>query len=371
MYLLMGKAKIEVKNLSVGMTLCTDVCTKSGQLVINNGTILTQHLIDKLKYFQIDFVLIDNADETNDSSKKNEKHIHRVSKTHLQRIRESEEFIQFNQVYFEHMKNFETDLKNIVNSSSSKIDMDTLLTVPTTLLNNVGTDIGLFDLLNNIRHLDDSTYAHSLNVAIIASIVGKWLHLSDADLKILTSCGLLHDIGKLMVSESILKKPAKLTKEEFAQIQQHTSLGYSILKNKDIDSRIKSCALLHHEKADGSGYPLGKKRESLPLFSQIITIVDTYEAMTANRVYRQGLCPFEVIKLFEKEGFSKYNVQILLIFLEHLVQTYIGYTAQLTDGRIGEIVFINKMNLSHPIIKIDNNFIDLTKEINVEIESLL
>lgn len=369
----MKKKRLRVHKLSEGMILFNDVCTENGQLVVNGGTVLNQYSIDRLHDYNIDSVLISIPDEDNINNSTSTNFVRYVvkPKTHLQRIRESKEFEQFHKIYFTHMKNFETHLNDIANSNATTIDIDTLLAAPTALVNNVDTTFAIFDLLLNIRHLDDSTYAHSLNVSIIASIVGKWLHLSEQDQKILTSCGLLHDIGKLLIPPEVLQKPGKLTPEEFELIKQHTTYGYTILKDKELDPRIKASALLHHEKADGSGYPLGKKRESLPFFSQIITIVDTYEAMTANRVYRDGLCPFKVIKLYEEEGFTKYNVQILMTFVEKLVQTYIGYTVRLSDGRIGKIVYINRMDLSHPVIECGNTFIDLARERTLEIETLL
>lgn len=366
----MYKEKLRVQDLSAGMILFSDVCTQAGQLIMNSGTILNQYLIEKLNQYQIDSVFVE-VPEKPDQIISNPIKIGMEPSSYLQRVRETQEFAQFHKVYFNHMKNFEMQLNEIVNSSSTTIDIDALISTPISLVNSIDTTFGIFDLLLNIRHLDDSTYAHSLNVSIIANIVGKWLHLSERDLKVLTSCGLLHDIGKLLIPQDILQKPGKLTPEEFDLIKQHTTYGYALLKDKKIDPQIKASALFHHEKADGSGYPLGKKRENLPFFSQIITIVDTYEAMTANRVYREGICPFKVIKLYEEEGFSKYNVQILMTFIEKLVQTYIGYTVRLNDGRIGKIVFINRLDLSHPIIKCNNTFIDLAKERDLEIETLL
>lgn len=370
----MYKKRLGVHKLAEGMTLFNDVCAENGQLLVNGGTVLNQYSIDRLNDYQIDSVIIcipEDTDDDGNTPTAQSLHSVRKQKTHLQRVRESKEFDQFHKVYFNHMKNFETHLTDIVNSSSTTIDIDALVSAPNTLVNSVDTTFGIFDLLLNIRHLDDSTYAHSLNVSIIASIVGKWLHLSDKDQKVLTSCGLLHDIGKLLIPPEVLQKPGKLTSEEFDLIKQHTTYGYALLKDKELDPRIKASALLHHEKADGSGYPLGKKRESLPFFSQIITIVDTYEAMTANRVYREGLCPFKVIKLYEEEGYAKYNVQILMTFIEKLVQTYIGYSVRLNDGRVGKIIYINRMDLGHPVIESNNTFIDLARERDLEIETLL
>ena len=93
--------------------------------------------------------------------------------------------------------------------------------------------------------------------------------------------------------------------------------------------------------------------------------------MTSNRVYRKALCPFEVIRLYEQEGYQKYDVKTLLTFLNGIVQTYINNHIQLSDGSIGDIVMINQNNLSNPIVKVGEKFIDLSTEPNLNITAIL
>ena len=95
----------------------------------------------------------------------------------------------------------------------------------------------------------------------------------------LTLCGILHDIGKLLVPNEILSKPDRLTANEYAIIKEHVNLGYQIVKDADIDERVKSAILLHHEKCDGSGYPMGLKSEDIPDFAKIITSADIYDCL--------------------------------------------------------------------------------------------
>ena len=93
--------------------------------------------------------------------------------------------------------------------------------------------------------------------------------------------------------------------------------------------------------------------------------------MTANRVYRAAMCPFHVIRMFENEGYLKYDVRYLLPFLEGIVQSYINNRVRLTDGSVGEIIFINKQALSRPIVKIKDRFVDLSTEKDLVIEEIL
>jgi len=222
-----------------------------------------------------------------------------------------------------------------------------------------------------MREYDDTTYVHSLNVSLICNIIGKWLNFSTKDLEIITLCGLLHDLGKLLIPRNILAKPSKLTDDEFTLIKTHTIRGYKLLKNIPIDSRIKNAALMHHERCDGSGYPNGLVSHEIDSFAKLVAIADVYDAMTCARVYRGPLCPFEVINLFETEGYLKFDTKYILTFLEGIVNTYIHNNVRLNNHMEGEIILINKYDLSRPVIKCGDQFIDLSKHRDLYIEALI
>jgi HD-GYP domain-containing protein (c-di-GMP phosphodiesterase class II) len=174
-----------------------------------------------------------------------------------------------------------------------------------------------------------------------------------------------------MIPSSIITKPAKLTTEEYATVKTHTVLGYNLLKSKRIDSRIKHAALMHHERCDGSGYPYGFYSEQIDSFAKLVAIADVYDAMTCARVYRGPLCPFEVVTIFENEGYTKYDPKFIMTFLEGIAQTYIHNTVKLNNGITGEIILINKLELSRPVIKTGEKYIDLTKQRELQIASLV
>jgi putative nucleotidyltransferase with HDIG domain len=201
--------------------------------------------------------------------------------------------------------------------------------------------------------------------------MGKWLHFMPDDLEVITLCGLLHDIGKLMIPNKIITKPDRLTDEEFSTIKTHTIRGYNLLKTKQIDSRIKHAALMHHERCDGSGYPYGFFSDQIDHFAKLVAIADVYDAMTCSRVYRGPLCPFEVVNIFETEGLTKYDPKCIIIFLESIVQTYIHNRVRLNNNQEGEIIMINKLDLSRPVVKVGDEFVDLSKKRNLFIESLV
>jgi HD-GYP domain-containing protein (c-di-GMP phosphodiesterase class II) len=182
----------------------------------------------------------------------------------------------------------------------------------------------------------------------------------------------LHDIGKTKIPIEVLNKKGRLTDEEFAVIKTHTTLGYRILEKHNIPQSIKLAALSHHEKINGKGYPLGMAEDKIDALAKIVSICDIYDAMTANRIYRPKLCPFEVIRTFERSVYGELDTEYLLIFLKNIATTYLDCPVKLSDGRAATVIFINKLNLSRPIVRLDNGeMLDLSQTDDIVIAEML
>lgn len=151
------------------------------------------------------------------------------------------------------------------------------------------------DLFSLICQKDRYTGWHCKNVAQLSYEIGKAAGMPEENLRLLYTAGLLHDIGKLMVDSSILLKPGKLTDAEFLKIQSHPWAGVKILETFDADKTIIDGAWHHHEKWDGSGYPDGLKKNGVQTPTRIITIADSFDAMTEYRPYRDPM-PFDKVK---------------------------------------------------------------------------
>lgn len=362
--------RIALPNLKPGMQVADDVYNQDFQLILPKGVVLTERSIDRLTYYAIRQIPIFVEEPTAPEAAPTQASASQPPQTHAQRVRESAAFYQYSNAFYEAKDQFQYTLTDIA-ERDSQVDVDQLFQTTADILQHTSSSYQVFDMLHNMRHFDDSTYAHSLNVSIISNIMGKWLHLPEAEIKILTVAGLMHDIGKLLVPPELITKPGKLTPEEYTIVKQHTRLGYDLLSKQDLDPRIAQVALCHHEKYDGSGYPIGLSGTRIPSFARIICIVDIYEAMTAERVYRKGICPFEVIRQFEAEGFRKYDVEYILTFLKGIVQTYLHETVLLNNGEQGEIVMINERTLSRPMLHTHTGFIDLAKKTELHIIQIL
>ncbi len=363
----------QTKDLLPGMVTATPVRTKRGQLIINPNVELTRTLISRLEFYGIASVQIteDKQAAAPMETPKNPAYFPAKSPvsapspvsdaSYSQKLKSSPEFQRF-QVDFTLRSQ---DLKNCFDaylSDGGTVNKEELLSKTISLVGPKQTTLDVFDMLHNMRQVNDSTYAHSLNVAIISRIIGKWLHFSNEELDTLTLAGLLHDIGKTKIPDEVLNKDGKLTDEEFQMIRNHPKYGYDILKSQPLNSHIKKAALMHHERCDGSGYPMGLTMEEIDDYALIIAIADVYDAMTAARSYRAPLCPFEVIAEFEKDGLQKYKPKYILTFLENIANAYQNNRVMLSDGTSARIVLLNHRRLSKPLVQLDDGAcIDLEK----------
>ncbi len=183
--------------------------------------------------------------------------------------------------------------------------------------------------------------------------------------------GFLHDIGKARVPDEILNKKGPLTKEEFGIIKKHTVYGYETVKEcQYISDKIAKAVLLHHERNNGMGYPFGFDRDRIPFLARVLAIIDTYDAMTSERVYRNRRPPFTVFKLFE-DDLRSYDILLTRIFMGNIAQYYPGEVVELSNGEKGEIVYINQKCISKPIIKVGKQYIDLSNSDDLEIVDLM
>ncbi|MCF0127288.1 MAG: HD-GYP domain-containing protein [Pseudobutyrivibrio sp.] len=373
-------AILNVSELTEGMITLAPIVTKRGQSIAKEGTVLTDQLISKLTFYKIETVEVDIPEPEPDIFLESEpepepvpqKEVMSDSISYMQRLKTSPKFQMFQSDYALNIEYLKENFEAIIAGAGDEC-ADMLLENVETLFRSK-TSLELFDMLHLMRSVDDTVYAHSLNVALTSRAIGKWLKLPKEDLNVLTVAGVLHDIGKTQIPEEVLNKPGKYTDEEWEMVKSHPLQGKSILADKGFDPRIIKAALQHHERFDGSGYPRGLFGDEIDDFAAIIAIADVYDAMTAARSYREPLCSFQVIAEFEKEGIKKYNTSYILTFLERIANTYNNSRVILSNGKAGRVVYINKNSLSKPVIEMDGGeILDLSnpKNSDISIKSML
>lgn len=351
-------------NLIPGMVVAEPAYTSDNHLVIQSNTELTEDIIDKLKYYAIKKVYI----YENETSKEVPKET-KIEPTYFERIEQSEDFKKFQTEFNSCIKGFRQTLNDIIVKSSDGL-IDEMLSEIGSILKKSRNPLHLLEMMQCMRGYDDLTYTHSMNVALISNVIGTWLNLSNNDLETLMIAGMLHDIGKLRIPPEIIQKPSKLTDTEYEIVKNHPQYGYDILSTKNLNPKIKLVALQHHERYDGKGYPYGLKAKEIDLFSGIVAIADVYDAMTADRVYRKGICPFPVLEHMELQK-EIYEPGALYQFIERTVEAYINTEVRLSNGEIGRVVLLNKNFLSRPIVISGDKTYDLSKDFHLQIDALL
>ncbi len=174
----------------------------------------------------------------------------------------------------------------------------------------------IMTVANTVDAKDDYTKGHSMRVAAYSELLAQRLGWSDEDIQNIYYVAMLHDVGKIGVPDAVLNKPFKLTDVEFRLIKGHTLMGAEILNDFRMFPNISVGAKYHHERYDGKGYPEGLKGESIPLVARVIGLVDSYDAMTSNRVYRKRLSDDVVMQELEKGKGSQWDPDLVDIFVD-------------------------------------------------------
>ena len=347
--------RVLLKNVQYNMKLARTIYSDEGGILLSKGVTLKKEYIKRLDALGISDIYIQD---------------------------EFSHDIEVNDVIHEQIRN-ETKLliKQIMHNYKVGIELNasSVKKVVNTILDEL---LGTKDILVNlidIKTVDDYTFAHSVNVCVLSIITGINIGLNQLKLRDLGVGALLHDVGKTLIPQEILKKPSKLDNDEFEQIKKHTILGYELLKkNANISSTSAYIALAHHERFNGSGYPLSIAGEKIHLFARIVAIADVYDALTSDRVYRKKVSVHEVIEYINGLGTQHFDSVVVEYFIQNIASYPVGTGVLLSNGYKGIVVEVSRNLPKRPIIRIvydqeDNKvekheIIDLKKVLNITIK---
>lgn len=337
-----NKLFLSINDVKPGMITAEAVFNKFGNVLLWDNTVLNIPIINHLKNMGIQTVAV------------YEQQIHEpIDPARLAAENARRFAVEYERDAGKTKKMFE-DI-----SSGKKLNKEEADTIAASVLGKSGNNRYIIDSIMKVRNVDEYTYYHSINVSLLCLMMGKWLKLGENDITNLTLAGLLHDIGKTKIPPEILNKPGKLTDNEFEEVKRHSEYGYYIVKDTaGIPAEIATAILTHHEKEDGSGYPMGLTGDQLNLYSKVITIADIFDAMTAARTYKDKDTPFKVFDLMQHGSFGVLDPVVLRTFLENVTGYYVGAKVRLNTNEVGEVVFMNKLDFSRPVVLVNNRYID-------------
>ena len=233
-------------------------------------------------------------------------------------------------------------------------------------------EANILSFLNSVRNKNNYLYSHPVNVAFLSFVIGKWLDLDYAKLENLVRASILHDIGKAKIRDSLLNKAELLSIEEVERLKAHPVIAYRILEGVNrFDSEVLLGVLFHHERMDGSGYPLGLKGEKINLLSRIIAIADTFDAITATNPYYKSKSPLQAIEEIQANNPSNLDQNICQTFVNNFIEYYNGREIHLSNEKVGIIANINPNDISRPLVRCEDVCYDLSVEKEIEIVEIL
>lgn len=328
----------------LGQSLKQDVMTSNGLVLIPAGTILKQEHLRMLQSHHI------HADELRVAPKE-------LSDPSVALVKKA---VSYSKDVFTRTK-----LHKKVPLMDIKQDL-----IPT--VRQAAANPDLYKLLEAVRAKDEYIHQHNVGVSVLATLLGKWCRLDEQEMNLLILGAALHDVGKIHISDEILHKTEKLTHEEFEEMKRHTRYGYELLKDVvGLHPRVAHIALQHHERDDGSGYPLKLKASQIDPLSRIVAVADVFHAMSSTRPYHEALPFYEVISRMKQGTFGELDPVIVSTFLKNMVSNLVGKQVLLSDGRNGEVVYINPHEDTSPLVRVDGLYVDLSRERDIRIKEVI
>jgi HD-GYP domain-containing protein (c-di-GMP phosphodiesterase class II) len=350
--------EIAIEELTVGLCLSKDIYNDLGNIILAQGTEILDRHIEYFKNHGIQYVYIDDQDLQKIKSES----FRIAASTKHREINSNYAVVldRFKKTYYQiQNKDFEFDIKTIEDDIKPLIDLLT-------------SDNDVLGSMRLLAFRESYHFTHAVNVSMLGAMLGKWLGLNKSMIYSIALAGLLHDIGKTQVPQDILFKPSRLSEYEMEQVKSHAKLGYDLLKdNLSIPRDVLAAVLFHHERSDGTGYPSGLKEEQTPYIARIIGVVDVFDAVTSDRIYKKGVSSFQAFNIMKDESFKGLDPTITDVFMSNIASFFINNKVKLNDGRIGEVVYVNKFALNRPLIKTATDFVDLSTDYSLEIDEVL
>jgi len=353
--------KVKRNQLQEGCILAKDIYLEASQPLMKKNTVLfEEHLFVLSKFLVaeawVEKNLINGA-------------TYIPSEIVEEETNERERFID---VYLLAVKNYKKQFQ--LWRSGEKINLNEVTAIIKPVIERVINHPNEITMLHHLGIKEDYLYHHAISVAVLSAFIGYKKKLTEIEWMELGLAGALIDCGMCKISARVTNKNEPLDEEEYELIRKHPVYGYRMLKELPyVKDTILLAVLQHHEREDGTGYPLGLKGNKIHLYGKIVAVADIYHAMTSERYYRTKQSPYRVLEAISKDHFGMLSHDIVQTLMNSLLAFTVGTRVRLTGGRDAEIVFIDQKNPTRPMVKLNHSeeIIDLSKKLDIHIDEVL
>ncbi|MDQ0191841.1 HD-GYP domain-containing protein [Paenibacillus wynnii] len=326
---------VSVNQLQAGMRLGKKIFNDEGLTLLAEGAELTTPIINRLAKMDIGYIYIEDAltDDVIISGMLQDETRNQALKVIRNQFQDMSGASTITKGFYHLDKKFSKIMDYILDDMSSQVDP--------------------MIMLLDMHTADNYLYVHSLNVCLYTLVLGIAHGYSKSDLKVIGLGSLLHDIGKTQIPVKIVQKPGMLNDEEFRHMQAHTEIGYRILKEEpNIPLLAAHCALQHHERIDGSGYPRGLTGPQIHEYAKWLGVADSYDAMTSNRIYKKAMLPHQAVEALYVGSGTLYEQKQLELFRDRVAIYPLGLTVKLSTGESGVVVKIDPSMPHRPVVRV-------------------
>ena len=339
--------RVTVQELQEGCILEADIFSKTNRPIFAKKTVLTEALIEVLKAFMINEVEVEKT--LVDGSRFSPSFI---STGEYENEDKKEEIqLSFTDLFLKSTLEYKKEFTSW--QAGLPIDISKIRRLMLPLLEKI--DDNPFEVFNLHRFstMDTYLFQHPVAVGLISGYIGKKLDLEKGEWLQLALSGCLADCGMAKINPTILNKKTSLTVREYEEIKKHPVLSYKFVQNIAVLRKDAKVAILqHHERLDGSGYPL--KSTKIHQYARIIAIADSFHAMTSERLYRNKQSPFKALEMILEDSFGKFDLPIVSSICSTIIHFSPGDKVKLSNGHVAEVLFADQKAPTRPLIKIES-----------------
>jgi len=350
-----------------GCIVSEDIFGRTDHPIIKKNTVLTNQLIDILKLFLIPSVEVEKLlvsgtpfippnqiqiEQSNNPAVS-------IGNSDFTRL-----FLQASEEYHKHFQMWQ---------SGMPIDMAKIRLILLPLLNEDVVNSSVIFSLHHFSTKERYAYQHAVAVGLLCGYIAKRLQYSTGDAVQAAIAGILADCGMAKINPNILQKKTALSAQEFEEVKNHPKYSYQMVHGLPLLKKGAQVAVLqHHERLDGSGYPISLKSNMIHPIAKIIAVADTYHAMTSERLYRKKQSPFKVLEMMQQDYFGKFDLAALNALSSGIINFSIGSKVKLSDGKLGEVLFISEKSPTRPLVQLfhSEEILNLEENINLYIEEI-